>query len=78
MGRLRPEALYRNELVDEHRIRDQRYDHNPCDTTDYDAVWERAAERIKIIDPTGAKSYALLRKMQLESTAEEISDKVDS
>lgn len=69
MGRLLPQALYRNEMVDEHHVRACLVGDNPepCDVTDYAGVWERAAERIKVIDPHGRKSYALLRQMQLKA-----------
>ncbi len=64
MGRLIAEALYSNEMVDEHYVRDCLRGEAPfCDTTDYAGIWERAAQRIKIIDPTGKKSSALLRQV---------------
>jgi hypothetical protein len=64
MGRLIAEALYSNEMVGEHYIRNFLRGEVPfCDTTDYAGIWERAAQRIKIIDPTGKKSSALLRQV---------------
>lgn len=70
MGRLRPEALYRNELVDEHHVRAVLHGDStsgPCDVSDYEGIWKRAAERIKVLDPDGRKSYALLRRLEFEA-----------
>jgi hypothetical protein len=64
MRRLVAEALYSNEMVGEHYIRNFLRGEVPfCDTTDYAGVWKRTAERMRIIDPTGQKSSALLRQV---------------
>ncbi len=63
MGRLLPEALYGNELVDEHHVRACITGDNPepCDFIDYEGLWERVARRAAIIDPFGRKSYAFTK-----------------
>lgn len=63
---LRPEALYGNELVDEHYVRACSVERNPeqWDIGGYDD-WGRAARRIRILDHNGEKSYVLLRQMKL-------------
>lgn len=55
MGRLIKEALYSPKDAD---MRGENP--GPCDWTDYNARWEKAAERIRKIDPHGLKSYKLL------------------
>ena len=60
MGRLIPEALYSNELVEEHYLRDIRMGEESCDETNPEARWGGLAEKIRKIDPLGSKSRALL------------------
>lgn len=60
MGRLIPEALYSNELIEEHILRGIRRGEEPCDTTNPEARWDRLAERIREIDPFEQRSYALM------------------
>jgi hypothetical protein len=71
MGRLRPEALISNELIDLHYIRDCGGGDNPepCDISNYEGVWGRAAKRARTIDPDGRRCYALLRRLQLGRAA---------
>ena len=72
MGRLLPQALYSNELIDLHRERVQKAelslegsDEEPASIeANYDD-WARVAKRAKLFDPDGQRSYAMLKKMQL-------------
>jgi hypothetical protein len=63
MGRLLPQALYSNSRG----VMRRNSTPGPCDITDYDGVWKRAAERIDVIDPDGREAYAVLRHLQLEA-----------
>jgi len=65
MKRLRPEALLSNEMIDEHHVRNCLNGEapEPCDTTDYGGIFERGAERVKVIDPHNKESYVLLKQM---------------
>lgn len=64
MRRLIPEALYYNEMVEEHYLRDRRKVGEPCDVTNPNATWDGLAERIGQIDPDGQRSYALLKEVE--------------
>ena len=59
MGRLIPAALYSNELVEEHYLRDIRVGEEPAETNP-EARWNNLAEKIRQIDPLGSRSRALL------------------
>jgi hypothetical protein len=71
MGRLVKAALYRNEHIEEYRLRSNRRidsQHLLEDVTNVESVadcWERAAKRIKKIDPDGNGSLALLRELEM-------------
>lgn len=69
MGRLIDAALYGNEMVDEHELRDNLSGegNNPCDVVD---PWKDIGKRIKRYDPYGTRSYALLQQMELEASRE--------
>jgi len=58
MGRLIPAALYSNELVEEHYLRDIRVGEEPAETNP-EARWNNLAEKIRQIDPFGLKSSEL-------------------
>ena len=70
MGRLVPEALFSNELIEEHIVRAHRQvdvGHMPEGGNDVETpeeCWERAAQRAKLVDPDGGRAYALLRRLQ--------------
>jgi len=55
-----PEALYSNELAEEHYLRGIRMGEEPCDGTNPEARWSALAEKIRQIDPLGSRSRALL------------------
>jgi len=63
MGRLLPQALYSRSNT----VVQRDFSAGPCDITDYDGIWERAAKRIDVIDPEGREPYAVLRQLQLEA-----------
>jgi len=78
MGRLVSVALYSNESINLHYVKDCIAGGNPQgDLTDYNGIEERAMERINIVDPNGEKSSALLRE-QLEKRFKTTNLKVDS
>ena len=60
MTRLIPEAQYSTEIANVHHLSDHRKSYSID-------LWERAAERAMEDNPNGAKSFALLRQMQLRS-----------
>jgi len=60
MGRLIPAALYSNELVEEHYLRDIRMGEEPCEGINPEAGWNTLAGRIRQIDPLGSRSRVLL------------------
>lgn len=64
MKRLIKEALYSNELVEEHYFRAlRRGEGSACDTTNPNADWDHLPETIRRIDPDGERSYALLQEV---------------
>jgi len=68
MGRLRPEALYRPDDYKQNQVRESDVNrHEYCGVEDIKGTWERAAERIRILDPHGERARALLRQMELDS-----------
>jgi hypothetical protein len=70
MGRLIPEALYSNELVAEHLLRDERSEAYVAPESDPTIRrWNGLAQRIRKIDPTGEKSLALLREVEAKARA---------
>jgi hypothetical protein len=60
MGRLIPGALYSNELIEEHYLRDIRMGEESCDGINPEARWDTLAGKIRQIDPFGQRSRALL------------------
>jgi hypothetical protein len=65
MGRLIKEALYSNELVEEHMLRARKFRY-PYDA-DPDGEWRNLPRRIREIDPDGERSYALLQELEAKA-----------
>ena len=68
MGRLIRQALYSRSVGD---LPQELA--GPCDITDYDGIWERAARRVAVSDSDGRESYGVLRELQLQAEARGIS-----
>lgn len=66
MTRLIPAALYSNPMGELHHARAIIYSksNSPCDITDYEGIWERAAKRIDTLDPEGREAYAVLKHLK--------------
>jgi hypothetical protein len=70
MPRLVPEALYSNELLEQHRIRGRRHVDNRTeseaahDVVSPETAWRRVYARITRIDPLGLKSHALATEVE--------------
>ena len=70
MGRLIKEALFSNELAEEHRLRMHREadtHHASEEIEDFESPekrWERLADRVKKTDPNGEHSYVLLQEVE--------------
>jgi len=71
---LAPEALYSSHLYHEHRVRARRRPDGlqmPGDASDVESpetCWERAAERMRRLDPDGRRTLVLLRQLRNASS----------